>query len=161
LLNDVIRYFRAICVNYQYTTTETADGKWPIRNLKLRHSRVLMYFSMVAAIGSLSRVHDEQKIKALKEFVTMPPLMRLFVAYRISDDGAFYKVAGYYNTFLALLSKPETRREIYGLDYKVRYGSDVFSQLKANSDALSSELLRFYEARRRVWDDRFFEYMLL
>ncbi len=44
LLNDVIRYFRSICVNYQYTKAGTEWGKWPLRNIKLRHSRVLMYF---------------------------------------------------------------------------------------------------------------------
>src|SRR5579872_4715569 len=38
LLNDLIRYFRTICVNYQHSK-DTEWGKWPIRNIKLRHSR--------------------------------------------------------------------------------------------------------------------------
>ncbi|MDE7539854.1 hypothetical protein [Gluconobacter sphaericus] len=161
LLNDVVRFFRALCVNYQHTKSETSDGKWPLRNVKLRHSRVLMYFSMIAAIGSLSRERSPQKIDALKILVKIPPLERLFVAYQLADDGAFYKVAGFYDTFLALLSNSEVREELKGLDYDDRYKSRYFAQLKANSDALSSELLRFYEARRQVWDDRFFEYMIL
>jgi hypothetical protein len=161
LLNDVVRFFRSLCVNYQFTKADTEDGKWPIRNVKLRHSRVLMYFSMVAAIGSLSRDHTEQKIDALKDLIRMEPLRRLYVAYGLANDPGFFKVAGAYNTFLALLSQKAVRDELAGLDYDDRYKCPAFSQLKANSDALSSELLRFYEGRRREWDDRFFEYMII
>jgi len=49
LINDLIRFFRTLCVNYQYTRDEEW-GKWPIRNVKLRHSRVLLYFSLPAPI---------------------------------------------------------------------------------------------------------------
>ena len=161
LLNDVVRFFRQLCVNYQFTTDETADGKWPLRNIKLRHSRVIMYFSMIAALGALSRCYDKDKIKALKDLVKLPPLERLFVAYKISGDEGFFRVAGSYNTFLHLLSQQEARDELFKLEYPDRYKSAIFGQLKANSDGLSSELLRFYEARRGGWDDRFFEYMIL
>lgn len=161
LMNDVIRYFRTVCVNYQYTKSETEDGKWPIRNIKLRHSRVLMYFSMIAAIGLLSRDHSEQKIYALRNLIELPPLKRLFVCYSLSNDMSFYKVAGLYDVFLDMLSDSGSRTELKGLEYTDRYRSRVFSHLKATSDALCSELLRFYEARRNSWDDRFFEYMLV
>lgn len=161
LLNDVVRFFRSLCVNYQFNKADTEDGKWPIRNVKLRHSRVLMYFSMVASIGALSRQHSEQKIDALKELIRMEPLRRLYVAYGLARDPGFFKVAGAYNTFLHLLAQKDVRAELAGLDYGDRYRSSAFAQLKANSDALSSELLRFYEARRREWDDRFFEYMII
>ena len=38
LLNDLIRYFRSLCVNYQWDF-RTDHVKWPLRNTKLRHSR--------------------------------------------------------------------------------------------------------------------------
>lgn len=161
LLNDVVRFFRSLCVNYQFNKADTEDGKWPLRNIKLRHSRVLMYFSMIAAIGALSREDSEQKIEALKTLIGMEPLRRLYVSYGLARDPGFFKVAGAYNTFIHLLGQKETRDELAGLEYDDRYKSAVFAQLKANSDALSSELLRFYEARRREWDDRFFEYMII
>jgi predicted nucleotidyltransferase len=161
LLNDVIRYFRTICVNYQYNKSETEDGKWPIRNIKLRHSRVLMYFSMVSAIGLLSKERGENKVKALRSLIMLPPLRRLFACYRVAGDTSFYKVAGLYDVFLGLLANPDTREALKGLEYQERYDSRVFSQLKATSDSFCSELLRFYEARRAEWDDRFFEYMIV
>lgn len=161
LMNDVIRYFRTVCVNYQHTKSETEDGKWPVRNIKLRHSRVLMYFSMIATIGLLSREHSDQKIHALKSMIELPPLRRLFVCYQISGDMSFYKIAGLYDVFLDVLSEKESRDELKGLEYDDRYDSRIFAHLKATSDALCSELLRFYEARRPDWDNRFFEYMLV
>ena len=161
LVNDIIRYFRQLCVNYQYTTSETPDGRWPIRNIKLRHSRVMMYFSMIAALGALSPVHDGSKIEALKALIRLPPLRRLHASYKLSGDEGFSRVAGPYNTFLHLLSQKEARDGLGKLEYVDRYSSPIFSQLKANSDALSAELLRFFDARRGSWDERFFEYMLL
>lgn len=161
LLNDVVRYFRLLCVNYQQVKTETPDGKWPLRNIKLRHSRVLMYFSMIAALGLLSRERCADKVDALKLLVRMPPLKRLFVSYKMADDNCFYRVAGLYDTFIALLSKQKTRAALMAVDYETRYASSIFSQLKANSDAFAAELMRFYDARRNYWDERFFEYMIL
>jgi predicted nucleotidyltransferase len=55
LLNDVIRYFRTICVNYQHTKLTEVE-KWPIRNIKLRHSCLVMYASLVAMLGVLSTI---------------------------------------------------------------------------------------------------------
>jgi hypothetical protein len=161
LLNDVVRFFRALCVNYQHTKSATEFGKWPIRNTKLRHSRVIMYFSMISAIGLLSRYDGADKIDMLVSLIKLPPLRRLAVAYELSGDRAFFKVAQFYNQFLAVLSNGDNRKELRDLEYASRYDSRTFAQLKANSDGLSSELLRFFEARRRDWDDRFFEYMIL
>lgn len=161
LLNDVIRFFRAVCLNYQFNTAETADGKWPIRNIKLRHSRVIMYFSMVLSIGLLSKCRDAEKIDCLKTLIKMTPLERIFFVYKVSEDDGFYKVFGFYNSFLGLVSKPDTRDGLKKLEYADRYDSETFSLLKSNSDALASELFRFYETRRAAWSERFFEYMLL
>lgn len=161
LLNDVIRFFRALCVNYQHTKSETNDGKWPIRNLKLRHSRVLMYFSMVAAIGSLSPREAADKVETLRLLIAMPPLRRLHAAYALSGDAGFDRVAELYNRFLARLSDKTVRDELKGLEYENRYGSELFKELKTNSDELATELARFYETRRGEWNEKFFEYMVL
>lgn len=161
LLNDITRYFRALCVNYQFTKTETEYGKWPIRNIKLRHSRVLMYFSMIAAIGCLSTDNSATKVDALGLLIRMSPLERLFVSYDLSSDGNFSVFAEYYNTFLESMAAIDVRTELEGLEYEKRYNSEHFSRLKKNSDELSTEILRFYDSRKDGWDQRFFEYMII
>lgn len=161
LLNDVIRYFRTICVNYQHSKVMTDYGKWPIRNVKLRHSRVVMYFSLVACIGMLSKYEKDDKIDVLKCLISMEPLLRLYVIYELSVDSAFFRLAEYYNTFLILMGNNHNREALKNLEYENRYSSTEFSLLKANSDALAAELLRFFRARHAQWDERFFEYMII
>lgn len=160
LLNDTSRFFRALCVNYQYTKSEIDGVKWPLRNIKLRHSRVVLYFSMAAAIGLLSQVKDLSKIDALEALIALPPLRRLHAVFTLSGDD-FEKTAEFYNEFLTALSDGNSRIELQGLEYDQRYNSETFSKLKKNSDHLSRELMRFYDARRRQWDARYFEYMIL
>ena len=142
LLNDLIRYFRTICVNYAYSKSEQYE-QWPIRNLKLRHSRVLMYLSLVAMLGVLSTYRNDDKNEKLETLVRLTPLERLFYAYKEVGDTGFYKIAGYYDVFLRFISDERTREILRGLEYDDRYGSHQFCVLKANSDALAAELTRF------------------
>src|SRR5439155_11811704 len=46
LLNDLIRYFRSVCVTYQ-PDFEHEKEKWSLRNVKLRHSRLIMYAGLL------------------------------------------------------------------------------------------------------------------
>jgi predicted nucleotidyltransferase len=161
LLNDIIRYFRTICVNYQYTKEVTEWGKWPIRNIKLRHSRILMYFSLVASLGILSTYFEDDKVEVLAKLIEAEPLRRLYIVYNLAGDTSFFRVAGYYNVFLDSLNNDEVRKKLAEIDYDDRYASREFTILKTNSDAFAAELLRFLDARRGTWSDRFFEYLVL
>ena len=160
LLNDLIRYFRTICVNYAYTKQEDSQ-KWPLRNIKLRHSRVIMYASLIAMLGVLSTYRDYDKNDRLREFIKLTPLQRLHRAYLEVGDTGFYKVAGNYDVFLGFMNDKEVRASLKGLNYQDRYESREFAILKANSDALAAEISRFIFDRRGVWSDRFYEYLLL
>ena len=161
LLNDIIRYFRTICVNYQFNTKGTEWGKWPVRNIKLRHSRVLMYFSMLAALGELSTHYGDDKKKKLLEYIYLTPLERIFRIYEDKKDHSWFRFFGYYDTFLRVMSSKRSREKLNRLEYEGRYRSDEFAMLKANSDGLAAEIIRFILDRRQQWSDRFFEYILI
>lgn len=165
LMNDLIRYFRTICVNY-HNVMSNEHGKWPIRNVKLRHSRVVMYASLLFCLGELSKyefgeITGDEKVHRLTEYVVLPPLERFVRLYRDNGDDNLFRFLSLYNNFLAVLADPAKRQELVNLDHPRRYDSEVFSQLKANSDAFASEVTRFLNARRGVWSDRFFEYLIL
>lgn len=159
LLNHLIHYFRFICVNYQASFDREYE-RWPLRNLKLRHSRIVMYMGLLVLIGESSKYVCAQKIAILHEHLHLTPLERIAMVYEANHDWSFFRVAGLYNTFLARISDETTRQELNNLDYSGRYENVLFSTLKTNSDALQSELTRFVLARRGQWSERFFEYLI-
>jgi hypothetical protein len=160
LINDLVRYFRSICVNYQWDFNNE-HGKWPIRNTKLRHSRLIMFSGLLFLLGECSRA--EKKIDWMRERLKMTPLERIAHVYESVNDTNFFRIAGLYNTFLGYLSDQKVRDYFKQADehsYEKRYEMDYYPQLKANSDGLVAELLRFVFNCRGVWTERFFEYLI-
>lgn len=171
LLNDLIRYFRSLAVNYQWDFDNEVE-KWAIRNVKLRHSRLVMYSGLLMLLGEASKERSD-KVSWLQEQLKKTPLERIAWVYEQNYDWNFYRVLGPYNVFLSRLSKPEVRQNLNfnpsdlidphndgENSYNQRYSNEEFSNLKANSDGLISELLRFVLARRGNWIERFFEYLI-
>lgn len=172
LLNDLIRYFRSLSVNYQWDFDNEA-GKWPIRNIKLRHSRLVMYSGLLMLLGEASKERRD-KLSWLKERLKMTPMERLAWVYEQNSDWNFHRIAGPYDVFLTQLNIPEVRnhlnvdpveaQDVEAQDeeesYRKRYMIPEFAALKANSDGLIAELLRFVLARSGSWSERFFEYLI-
>jgi hypothetical protein len=165
LINDLIRYFRTLCVNYQWDfENEHGNGKWPLRNIKLRHSRLIMYGGLLMLLGECSRERQD-KVTWLEKRLYLTPLERIALVYSANQDTNFFRLAGFYDTFLGMLSKPDVRNELNGEQvqpgsYATRYQMRNYAILKANSDGLVAELIRFILGRRGVWSERFFEYLL-
>jgi predicted nucleotidyltransferase len=159
LMNDLIRYFRSICVNYQ-STFWRENEKWPLRNLKLRHSRVIMYVGLLFLLGHASRVSGSDRVDFVKKNLNLTPLDRIALVYKESNDDGYFRIAGLYEVFLSAISDEKTRTTLKALEYENRYSDPTFSRLKANSDALIAELMRFLWSRKGDWSDRFFEYLL-
>jgi len=93
LINDLIRYFRSLCVHYHsQKEDESEQDKWPLRNVKLRHSRLMMYFSLLLSIGHLSsntrfgEPDGTAKVDELRQFVRLCPLQRMVRLYRDNND---------------------------------------------------------------------------
>lgn len=162
LLNDLIRYFRAICVNYQWSFDNEAE-KWPLRNIKLRHSRLVMYGGLLFLLGEASKVRQD-KVAWLRSRLAMTPLERMAWVYDSNQDWSFHRVAGLYDVFLSRISDGETRRSLNVNPAEPAYGNRFnnphYAALKTNSDALLAELIRFVFACRGAWSERFFEYLI-
>ncbi|MEB3828300.1 hypothetical protein [Phormidium sp. CCY1219] len=166
LLNDLIRYFRSLAVNYQWSFDKEVE-KWPLRNIKLRHSRLIMYSGLLMLLGEASKERQD-KVDWLKQRLKMTPLERIAWVYEQNREWNFHRIAGAYDVFLYNLNKQEFRDNL-NVDpanqddantYRERYKLPEFAFLKANSDGLIAELLRFILARRGSWSERFFEYLI-
>jgi hypothetical protein len=158
LTNDLIRYFRFICVNYQ-SNFWRQNEKWALRNLKLRHSRIVMYSGLLFLMGEASKYNDSTKVEIVRRHLSYTPLERLAWVYDENHDGGFFRVLGLYNVFISRLSDSGWRGQLKDVEYEGRYAVQAFSELKANSDAFIAEFVRFIFARRGQWSERFFEYL--
>ena len=155
LLNDTIRYFRWICVNLQFYFW-AENEKWTIRNIKLRHSRIVMYAGMLLVL--LNSSNKTNKRDYIESMLPMTPLER--IASVFNDNGhSAEKILEAYDFFLSLL-RNQTVRDALQVDYKERYNNCYYDRLKTNSDELQQTLSNFIFDMRGKWKDEAMEYLI-
>jgi hypothetical protein len=158
LLNDLIKYFRNICINVEFNFWQD-QAKWGIRYVKLRHSRILIYTGLLFLILTSSKFRRE-KIPFLSLNVFLSPIEKVYLAYKHNNDCNFERVIGAYDTFLYRMMQEEVREELKTLDYHDRFGSRSYAELKTNSDFLQAEFTRFILDNRIHWTSKVFEYLI-
>ncbi len=162
LLNDLVRYFKSLCQTYLFAELYD-DQRWRLRNLKARHSRLLMYAGLLFLLGEASRV-TVAKQQWLAERLPWTPLERLAASYAERADTHFDILAKSLDQFVAAMADPDFRSglaETREPDSPLaRESNPQFLALKRNADDFLAELLRFALERRGDWAERFFEYWL-
>lgn len=76
LLNDVVRYWRTICIDLEHKVRLHNKAR-DIRLIKLRFSRMLLYASGVLAIGEGYGLSSEEKLESLQTLLGTPPIDRI------------------------------------------------------------------------------------
>ena len=158
LLNDLIRYFRGICLNVEFSFWQE-ESKWGLRNIKLRHSRILIYAALLFLILNSSNKRSK-KHDYLRDHMFLTPMERIHSVYEDNNDFNFDRIVEAYDVFLSKLYDDKVREELRDLDYGDRYKSRAFAELKINSQFLQSELTRFITDNRRNWSPQIFEYLI-
>lgn len=159
LLNDLIRYFRAICVNVEFNFWQDVKEKWSIRNVKLGHSRILIYAGLLFLILN-SSTRGNNKESYIHKRLKLTPLERIHSVYQDNNDYNFERVIGAYNNFLFKLSEENARKDLQSLEYDMRYESNYYAELKSNSQFLQAELTQFILRNRKNWSSKIFEYLI-
>lgn len=124
-LNDLIRYYRTVCVDFEFKTFE--DGKpWGTRNIKLMFSRKLIYFSGILVCAETAQQTYKDKVKIMKELLALTPIERI---QKICGDRA-KKALTYYDIFLEQFALEETRMMTDGVTDDRDTHSPEFRRLK-------------------------------
>jgi hypothetical protein len=113
LLNDLVRYWRTIGVDFVAKDRERAGAGWGLRNAKLRTSRKLLFASGLLPVLRCHELRAEGIAPFLAEQFAMPPTDRVadaFLRYGAAAEGADALAA--YDAFLALLDNDEARAEL-------------------------------------------------
>ncbi len=140
LMNDIIRYWRTMTVDYMYKTTE--DQKpWAIRNIKLVFSRKLMYASGLFSVGMTLEMSAQQKIDTLDRLFSIPAIERM---EEICGKDKMVKVLGCYNLFLERIGDSSVRAALKAVkpgDHK----NPTFRELKNEGHKFTRELLLAFD----------------
>jgi hypothetical protein len=153
-LNDVIRYWRTICVDFE---NKTADSTKPraIRLVKLRLSRMLLYVAGIAAARLTVGRDASAKREKLAELLAFPPLERLT---QIHGQDAMMPVQALYATFLSAFDHEAVRSQLE-LPGAEGLSTPEFEQLTEVAREFKFELLTLLNMDAR--DDPLMEALLL
>jgi hypothetical protein len=124
LLNDLVRYWRTIGVDFVAKDRERAGAGWGLRNAKLRTSRKLLFASGLLPVLRCHEHRAEQLAPFLAEQFAMPPTDRVadaFLSYNATAAGADALAA--YDAFLALLDDDAARAELRAIDGRAAAGA--------------------------------------
>lgn len=134
LLNDLIRYYRTMCVDFEFKTDE--KGKtWGDRNIKLLFSRKLLYFSGVLTIAETVQHTYITKRNILRKYLLLTPIERI----QGICGGRSNKVLEMYDEFISNMSRAEVR-EMLNKTHRTGGQSEEFRQLKNMGHHFSWEL---------------------
>lgn len=136
LLNDLIRYYRTVCVDFEYKTVES-NKAWGIRNIKLVFSRKLLYFSGVLIAAEMAQRTALQKRQIAQELISLPPVERIRKVCRAAADRAIES----YATFLAALEEEHVREMLEKVTADRDSHTDEFKRLKNEGHHFSFHLM--------------------
>jgi hypothetical protein len=140
-LNDLIRYWRTICVDFVGKEREGGE-KWGIRNAKLRTSRKVLFAAGLVPLLQTHRFGREQRREYLAAQLAAPATDRLAAAFL--DCGA--RDAGVrplsaYDRWLGVLDDPGRRAELESLTKETAHESAVFRDVRRHATELHRGLL--------------------
>ncbi len=116
LLNDIVRYWRTVAVDFEAKARAGDDGKWALRHAKLRTSRTMLFAGGLLPVLECHHVTADDAPALLLGELLQPPTDRIaaaFLRYEAVDAGV--RTLGAYDRFLALLDDPERRAVLEGL----------------------------------------------
>jgi hypothetical protein len=144
LLNDLIRYWRTICVDFEGKRRGAGgdDPKYASRNAKLRTSRkVLFAGGLLPVLLCHQKTADEMPEFLTRQF-SAPPTDRLAAAF--IQQGAVaegVRALGAYDRWIGLLADPQARASLAALRESTREASPLFAQIREIGDELQRGLL--------------------
>ena len=141
-LNDVVRYWRTICVDFAGKERERGGAGWGLRNAKLRNSRKILFASGLLPLLLCERFGRADMARFLAEQFSAPATSRVAYAFLVAgreDSGA--RALGAYDQFLGILGDAASREHLAGLRRDDAKQSSVFMDARRSGETLQDALL--------------------
>ncbi len=134
LLNDLLRYWRTVCLNYE--EIRSSQKPWRKKNINLKFSRMLTVFATVLLLV----VKRGVSIDDLKEYCKLSPLDRLATGLNSLEDKNLFtewtEILDIYEDFLAWKEDEEIEKHLKTTDKQ----EQINSHAKRFSDYLYKAL---------------------
>lgn len=143
LLNDMIRYWRTMTVDYANKTDQYAENPkpWATRNIKLVFSRKIIYASGLFSVALTADRQEDKKCDILKRLFSMTPIERI---QYVCGNNSSQRLLEIYDIFLDSISDPNVRAHLDKLDRNLRETDPIFRGLKNEAHYFSRELMGLY-----------------
>jgi hypothetical protein len=112
-LNDVVRYWRTLCVDYEGKMDVRRMRGWALRNAKLRLSRKMLFAGGLLPLLECGSLDADAMRGFLTARLSLTPADRVaaaFVSHEASEVGA--RTLRAYSDFLQLLDDADIRRRL-------------------------------------------------
>ena len=164
LLNDVVRYWRTMAVDYAAKRRDRGGSGWAIRNFKLRLSRKLMFAAGLALCLSCeltpsTRLLDLAKAHApenefyqelgefLREMIDRAPLELLAqFGEAMGGEQATCELLDRYDEFLAILDDSSKRATLDGLDFEAAASDATYLETRKIGSGFQEALTNLFFA---------------
>lgn len=141
-LNDVVRYWRTICVDFVGKERERHGEGWGLRNAKLRNSRKVLFASGLLPILLCAALTADEMKPFLADQFEAPATDRLADAFvRCGAADAGVRTLRAYDSFLALLDDADARAELKDLRREAAEDSPAFARARQLGETLQDGLV--------------------
>ncbi|MBE1723690.1 nucleotidyltransferase domain-containing protein [Bombella apis] len=152
LLNDIIRYWRTVTVDYAFKADRYKEGGWAIRNIKLIYSRKILYASGIFSVAYTIGLPEDEKISKLADLLCKTPLERIeYVCDAHAKEYNKYKVKEYlieikrqYKTFLEKIDDKSIRECLEKLPQEKRDDETTFTEFKKEGTTFGKSLYELF-----------------
>jgi hypothetical protein len=139
LLNDLVRYWRTICVDFEGKVKDTGgdDPKWVTRNAKLRTSRKMLFAGGLLPILLCHHRMADQMRDFLTSWLNAPPSDRLaaaFLHYGAIEEGV--RTFKAYDRWIEIMQDSGAREELNVLRATTRDKSELWQDIRVIGEGL-------------------------
>jgi Glutamate-ammonia ligase adenylyltransferase len=155
-LNDVIRYWRTICVDFEGKMRARQAEGWVIRNAKLRTLRKMLFAGGLIPLLECQAYAKEEMGDFLESRFAITPADRLAAAamtWGAPEGGA--NALGSYSQMLEILDEPEKRQELEEMPQETRADSSLWSEVERLGHGFQrgiEDVLRTTALQPGVWE---------
>jgi hypothetical protein len=141
LLNDVIRYWRTIAVDFAGKHRDD-DRKWGLRDAKLRTSRKMLFAGDLLPVLRCHAMRRDETRSFLAAQLARPATDRVADAFLSTNEvDAGVRCLGAYDRWLGLLDDPAVRDELESLDREASARSATFAEVRRLASEFEHGLL--------------------